>query len=153
QPKNRAAAPDPVDAAVKAKANELQGMLKPVSLKSPINGMVSMIHHLKGERILRGTPIVTITDPETRRIVGYVRQPVSEMPTTNDFVQIITRSLPRQLARGSIVRVGAQMEPINPALLSADTKRMEVGLPILVSVPPGVRLVPGEYVNLYIDKR
>jgi multidrug resistance efflux pump len=153
QPKNRAAAPDPVDAAVKAKANELQGMLKPVSLKSPINGMVSMIHHLKGERILRGTPIVTITDPETRRIVGYVRQPVSEMPTTNDFVQIITRSLPRQLARGSIVRVGAQMEPINPALLSADTKRMEVGLPILVSVPPGVRLVPGEFVNLYIDKR
>jgi len=142
---------DVVSAAVAAKAAELEMMLKPTTLKSPINGMVSMIHHLPGERILRGTAIVSITDPEIKRIVGYLRQPVLEVPTTNDFVQIITRTPVRQKGRGPILRVGAQMEPINPALLSADTKRMEVGLPILVGVPPGLRLLPGEYVNLYIE--
>jgi hypothetical protein len=30
---------------------------------------------------------------------------------------------------------------------------MEIGLPILVSVPPGIRLLPGEYVNLYIEPK
>lgn len=149
--KDRATVADPIDEAVKAKQRELELLLRPVTLNAPISGMISMIHHQPGERILRGNPVVTITDPETRRIVGYVRQPVSTVPTTNDFVRISTRSnLQRQEVNAPIIRVGAQLEPINPALLSADTKRMEVGLPILVSIPPGIRLLPGEYVNLVI---
>jgi multidrug resistance efflux pump len=139
------------DDAIEKKAKELELMLKPSTLRSPINGMVSMVHHVPGERILRGMPVVSISDPETRRIIGYVRQPVTVVPTTNDFVQITTRSNPRTVARGRVLRVGAQLEPINPALLAADSKRVEVGLPILVEIPPGIRLVPGEYVNLFID--
>jgi len=142
---------DPIDVALQAHAKQLEIMLRPVQLKAPINGMVSMIYHLPGERIVRGTPIITISDPETKHIVGYIRQPVPELPTTNDFAQVSTRSQPRQVFRGPILRVGAQMEPINPALLSPDTRRMEVGLGILVGVPPGIRLVPGEYVNLAIE--
>jgi multidrug resistance efflux pump len=151
QPKLRGNEVQPTDAAVLAKAKELEMMLKPVRLKAPISGMISMVHHLKGERILRGSPIVSISDPESRRIVGYIRQPVLEIPTTNDFVRIVTRTQPRKEGRAPILRVGSQLEPINPALLSVDTKRMEVGLPILVGVPDGLRLVPGEYVSLYIE--
>lgn len=145
--------PDPFAEAIAKKATELELMLKPSTLKSPINGMISMVHHVKGERILRGMPVVSISDPETKRIIGYIRQPVTEVPTTNDFVQITTRSQIRMVARGRILRVGAQFEPINPALLSPDSKRMEVGLPILVEVPPGIRLLPGEYVNLFVDHK
>ena len=126
-------------------------MLKPSQLKSPINGMVSMVHHVRNERILRGMPVVSISDPETRRIIAYVRQPVTRVPTTNDFAMISTRSQPRQTARGPILHVGAQLEPINPALLATDSKRVEVGLPIMVAVPDGIHLVPGEYINLVID--
>jgi multidrug resistance efflux pump len=143
--------PDPFADAVEKKARELEYMLKPSVLRAPISGMISQVLHIKGERILRGMPIVTINDPQTRRIIGYVRQPVTRVPTTNDSVTITTMSQHRQTARGQILRVGAQLEPINPALLAADTKRVEVGLPILVSVPPGIALVPGEYVNLVID--
>src|SRR5216117_1337240 len=53
---NTSQAQDPIAAAVDAKANELNLMLKPTALKSPITGMVSLVHHLPGERILRGTP-------------------------------------------------------------------------------------------------
>jgi multidrug resistance efflux pump len=137
--------------AIAKKATELELMLKPSTLKSPISGMVSMVHHVKGERILRGMPIVSISDPETRRIIGYVRQPVTVLPTTNDFVLISTRTQPPRLARGKVLRIGSQMEPINPALLAPDSKRLEVGLPILVEVPPSIRLVPGEYVNLVVE--
>jgi multidrug resistance efflux pump len=137
--------------AIEKKGRELELMLKPSKLHAPIAGMVSLVHHVQNERVLRGMPIVSISDPETKRIIGYIRQPVTEVPTTNDFVRITTRTQTRLSGRGPILRVGAQLEPINPALLAADTKRMEVGLPILVGVPPGVRLVPGEYVNLYIE--
>jgi len=43
------------------------------------------------------------------------------------------------------------METINPSLLAPDNKRIEIGLPILVSVPDGIRLLPGEHVNLFIE--
>jgi hypothetical protein len=141
----------PFAEALEKKGQELELMLRPTPLKAPINGMVSMVHHVKGERILRGEPLVSISDPETRRIIAYVRQPVTRVPTTNDFVIITSRSQPRQTARAPIIRVGAQMEPINPALLAADVKRMEVGLPLSAAVPDGLHLVPGEYVNLFIQ--
>ena len=150
-PKDLPDEPDPIDIALLAKARELQLMLEPTTLRAPIAGMISMVHHLPGERVLRGMPIVSISDPATKRIVGYVRQPVMQVPTTNDFVRIVTRSQPRQIAQGQILRVGSQMEPINPALVAPDNKRIEVGLPILVSVPPGIQLLPGEHVNLFIE--
>lgn len=137
--------------AIEKKGRELELMLQPSKLRAPINGMISMVHHVKGERILRGMPVISITDPETRRIIAYVRQPVTRVPTTNDFATITTRSQPRQTARSPILHVGAQLEPINPALLAADSKRVEVGLPIVVAVPDGIHLVPGEYINLIID--
>lgn len=149
--KGKTGEPDPFAEGIEKKAKELELMLKPSQLKSPIKGMVSMVHHVKGERILRGMPIVSVTDPETRRIIAYVRQPVTRVPTTNDFVTITTRSQPRQTARAQILNVGAQLETINPALLATDSKRVEVGLPIMVAVPDGIRLVPGEYINLVID--
>jgi len=142
---------DPFAEGVEKKAKELELMLKPSTLRAPISGMISMVHHVRGERILRGMPIVSINDPETRRIIAYVRQPVTRVPTTNDPVTITTRSQPRLTVRSQIVRVGAQLEPINPALLAADSKRMEVGLPLVVAIPEGIRLVPGEYIDLYID--
>src|SRR5262249_15406003 len=96
---------DPIDKAIEAKRLELEMMLRPVTLKSPISGMVSAIHHLAGERIVRGTTLVSISDPLTRRIVAYVRQPVTEVPSTNDSMRIITRSLPRQAGVGKVLRV------------------------------------------------
>ena len=137
--------------AIEKKGRELEFMLRPTPLTAPISGMVSMVHHVAGERILRGAPVVSVSDPETRRIIAYIRQPVTRVPTTNDFVMITSRSQPRQTARAPIIRVGAQMEPISPALLASDAKRMEVGLPLSAAVPEGLRLVPGEYVNLFIQ--
>ena len=137
--------------AYEAKAEELRLMLKPSTVRAPIAGMISMVHHFGGERVLRGMPIVTISEPQANNVIGYLRQPIVNKPLTNAVVQITTRSQPRIIALGHIVHVGAQLEPINPALLSVDTKRMEVGLPILISVPQGVKLTPGEFVDVSIE--
>jgi len=143
--------PNPFKEFIEKKAKELELLLKPSELRSPISGMVSMVHHVPGERILRGMPIVSVSDPESKRVIAYLRQPVNRIPTTNDFAVIMTRTQPRQTITAQILRVGAQFEPINPALLDTVSERVEVGLPILVNIPPGTRLLPGEYLNLSIQ--
>jgi hypothetical protein len=114
---------------------------------------VSAISKRPGEKVIRGEAILTITAPNSDRIVGYMRQPLGAIPTTNDTVQVRTRTLRRQVAEATIVRVGTQMEPIDPALLSADATRREVGLPFLINIPEGMHLVPGEFVDIAIRYR
>ncbi len=137
--------------AIEKKAKELELSVKPSVLRAPISGMVSMVHHVAGERIRRGTPIVSISDPVTKRVIAYVRQPVLRLPTTNDHARIMTRSQPRQTVSAEILRVGAHLEPISPALLATDSRRIEIGLPILVKIPDGIRLLPGEHLDLSIE--
>jgi hypothetical protein len=147
-------AKDPfVEEAIKAQQQKLSLLQKPVVLKSPIDGTVSTISKRPGEKVIRGEAILTITAPNSDRIVGYMRQPLGAIPTTNDTVQVRTRTMRRQVAEAAIVRVGTQMEAIDPALLSVDATRREVGLPFLISIPEGMHLVPGEFVDIAIRYR
>src|SRR6185436_2597931 len=131
--------------AIRAKEKELELTLKPSLLKAPFDGMVSVVHHQAGEKVLRGIPIITVSSPTATQIIGYVRQPIQRHPKIGDEVRVTIRTTPRAYAKGTILKIGAQLEPLNPALLSADTKRMEVGLPIVISLPPGLGLFPGEF--------
>lgn len=142
---------DPIEEAIKAKELELEMTMKPTVLKAPIDGVVGLVYRRAGEKVIRGEPILTISSSQSDRIVAYIRQPIPAiLPTTNDIVLVRTRSFKRQTADAQILKVGAQMEPINPALLSTDSNRLEVGLPILVSLPLGLRLLPGEFVDISI---
>lgn len=138
--------------AVQAQEKELELTLQPAKLKAPIDGLVSMIHHLAGEKIRRGEPIVTIASPIATNVIGYVRQPIQRHPQPGDKVRVTTRNSPRRSGTSQIFKVGAQLEPINQSLLSADTRRFEVGLPIVVALTPQLinelNLMPGEYVDI-----
>jgi len=142
---------DSVETAIKARIAELQESLKPVALKAPMTGIISTIYHRAGEKVVKGVAILTVTAPHSDRVVGYLRQPINVRPTTNDTVTVHTRSIKRQFVTGTIERVGSQMELINPALLSPDGNRVEVGLPILIRLPETMKLVPGEFVDLTIQ--
>ncbi len=136
--------------AIQAKEEELAQTLKPSQLRSPMDGVVSAIFRRTHERIVRGEPIVTVAATKAAHVVGYIRQPVNALPNVDDAVFIRTRSQKRQVAEGKIVKVGAQYELINPALLSTDSNRVEMGLPILVSLPQNLSVSPGEFVDLAI---
>jgi multidrug resistance efflux pump len=139
-------------AAIAAKEKELELTLKPATLKAPIDGLVSTIHHQAGEKIRRGEPIVTIASPNATNVIGYVRQPIQRRPQPGDKVRVTTRNSPRRSGTSQIYKVGAQLEPINQSLLSADTRRFEVGLPIVVALTPQLinelNLMPGEFVDI-----
>jgi len=134
---------DPIiQAAVKAKEDEVELTTKPALLKAPMDGVVSMIYRRSQEKVVKGEPIVTGSAPRAERIVGYIRQPVQIIPTTKDTVMVRTRTQKRQSGEAQILKVGAQFEAINPALLSLDSNRVEMGLPILISLPPGLTVPP-----------
>ena len=154
--KNFATVRDPVNdpivqEAIRAKEEQLSLTTKPAPLKAPMDGLVGIIFHHAQEKVVRGEPIITVSAPKADRIVGYIRQPVQIIPTTKDTVMVRTRTQRRQSGEGQILKVGAQFELIDPALLSADSKRTEMGLPILISLPPGLNVSPGEFVDLAIQ--
>lgn len=141
-----------IEKAIAAQTQVLKLAEAPRILVAPIAGRVSAIIKRAGEKVVRGEPILTISAPTSDRVIGYIRQPVNTVPTTNDLVKVRTRSQRRLIADCKIVHVGPSMEPINPALLSMDVQHAEMGLPILVALPSQVRLIPGEFVDLSIER-
>ena len=61
------------------------------------------------------------------------------------------RAAPIKSGSGRILEVGIQLEPIYTNLLINPSARSELGLPILVSLPPGLKLIPGEIVDLNLS--
>lgn len=140
-----------IEEVIRTKQDELRLLNQPVILKAPIDGVITGLYKRPGEKVVRGTLIATISTPKTSRVIGYLRQPIEKVPTTNDTVTITSRAHRRQSAKGQVVKIGVQLEPINPLLLSADASRIELGLPFYVSIPPEMRLIPGEFVDLKIE--
>jgi multidrug resistance efflux pump len=136
---------------IKAQREKLLQLSKPLPLTAPSDGKVSMVFKRAGERVMRGEPILSIIAPASDRVIGYIRQPLNVLPTTNDIAIIRTRTQKRTVIEGQIMEVGPSLIPLEPALLSADTRRREVGLPILIKLPPNAALTPGEFVDISIQ--
>ena len=128
-----------------------EAQLNPISLKAPMNGVVSKIYHRSGETVLAGDPIVSLSAASAQRIIGYMRQPLPFEPKVGDTVKIYTRRPHRQMADARILQVGVQMELVAaPMRIRGYGTAMERGLPILLNLPAGLEVHPGELVDLMI---
>jgi multidrug resistance efflux pump len=145
---------DPLRAAIAVQESKLhltEAELSPITLQAPIDGIVSTIFHRSGEAVVPGQPILAVATLNPVRIVAYARAPLIKEPKTGMVVEIRTRGLPQASAAGKIVEVGTQMEPVPPTLLGpvhfADT---ELGLPVDISLPPGLKIRAGEVVDVIL---
>jgi multidrug resistance efflux pump len=143
---------DPLRAAIAVQESKLrltEAELSPITLKAPVDGMVNMIYHRSGEAITAGEPIVAIATYNSVRIIGYLRPPIFDEPKLGTRVEVRTRGPRRQVGSASVVEVGAQLEPVAPALAGAfKVVNVELGLPISISLPPNLKIRPGELVDL-----
>ncbi len=121
----------------------------PVTLRAPISGMISSVAHQPGENALEGEAIVTINAAQADRVIGYLRQPYPIEPQIGMEVLMTTRERkPRRLA-GAVMQVGSQMEIITNALAQVRIGALvDSGLPVAISLPPGLNLRPGEIIDL-----
>ncbi|MCX8155987.1 MAG: hypothetical protein N3J91_06005 [Verrucomicrobiae bacterium] len=136
--------------AIEAKQEEIKALSAPLVIKAPMSGVVSAVYKRKGERVVRGDVIVMISSMEAERIVAYVRQPLNVKPKVGDMVEVRSRSQGRALAQAKVMKVGTQLEPINPAILPMAVQNgvMEYGLPMIITLPKGLALMPGEIVDI-----
>ena len=132
--------------------DQLRQLQKPILLRAPIDGKVTLVLHRTGERVVSGAPILGITSGHAERIVAYVRQPLNFHPKVGDILTVRTRTTRRRMSDAQIVKVGTQLESVNPMLLPLDRPRPELGLPIALTLPPELNLLPGEIVDLRFSR-
>jgi multidrug resistance efflux pump len=126
--------------------------LGPVTLVAPIDGVVSQIHRQPLEQIVEGEPLVTIQSPWSEYVVAYLRQPYPFDPVVGQRVLVTTRERRRREFASAISRVGAQVELITNVLAYVRQGALvDAGLPVVIPLPDGVLLRPGEIVDLRLD--
>jgi len=121
-----------------------------IQITAPIDGMISYINRQTGEFVMDGEPILSMNSMGSERIVGYLRQPYHFDPQVDMPVKVVTRSRQRQQFRSKIFQVGAQLENItNELAIIRPMTLVDMGLPVVVDVPKGVHLRPGELVDIH----
>jgi multidrug resistance efflux pump len=148
---------DSLRAAIAVQESKLhltEAELSPIVIRAAVDGMVDVVYHRVGEAITAGEPIVSIAPLNAVRIIGYVRPPVLQEPKAGDRVRVSTRGPLRETGMAKIIEVGNQFEALPPALqLPARLAATELGLPLSVSVPSGMKIRPGELVDLTLTAK
>jgi HlyD family secretion protein len=128
----------------------LEAQLRPVPLRAPITGLVEEVYRRNGEYLTAGEAVLSISAPRTETIVAYLRQPLAVQPAVGTPVEIRTRRRDKLTAAGEIVAIGPHMQEITPALRRPVAFRHDSGLPVKISLPPELGLLPGETVDIFL---
>lgn len=100
-----------------------------------------------GEVVLAGDPILVIAETEPREIVAYISsQQLSKVKETME-VQLIKNTEPAVIAASQITHLGPTME-LAPQQLWRNPGIPEWGRPILIRIPSGMKLLPGETIGI-----
>ncbi len=147
----------PLRAAIAVEESKLkltEAEMSPVILRAAVDGVVDAILHRPGEAVTAGEPIVTISPASAVRIIGYLRPPVLVEPKVGSRVEVRTRGPGRPGGSAQIVELGIQFEPLPLALqIPVRLANTELGLPVAITVPPGLKIRPGELVDLTLAPR
>ena len=142
-----------ISAAAAAQEKQLQALAEASRLRAPMDGFVSAILKRPGENALAGEPVLMIGALRASRIVAFARQPLHTALKVGDLVDVQLRRSPRTRVAARVLQVGSALEPIEPTLLplpSTSRRVAELGLPLLIEIPAGLTLAPGEAVNLSV---
>lgn len=138
-----------IDAAIEAQQQKFK-LDEETFLQAPIDGVVTRIYRNSGENILAGEPLIAVSSDRSENIVGYVRQPISFEPKPGDPIVVRSRrGHGLRVGEARVLKVGAQLELFTPSLrVRGLGNAQERGLPVLISLPQGMALYPGELVDL-----
>ncbi len=134
-----------------------------LELKAPIDGVVIPVQQRAnearlrrpGEKILRrpgevvtaGEPIFAIAEARPSEIIAYVGDRQLGQVEEKMLVELIKDREPPQIATSQITHVGPTME-LMPERLWLNPNIPQWGRPVVIGVPEGLELVPGEMVGI-----
>jgi hypothetical protein len=102
-----------------------------------------------GEAVLDGEPILTISAKEPDEILAYASREQSSRVRIGTEVEVIKETEPAQIARSRVVYLGPIME-VAPQRLWLVPDIPDWGRPMLIKIPTGMKLIPGEVVGIKV---
>lgn len=145
------------------RVEELSARRAALVLKSPIDGVVSQILRRPvrrtgegvvrqmlgraGEAVLEGDPILTVADSESSEIIAWVGGEHLSRVREGMVVELVKENKPAQIASSQVTYLGPIMEVI-PQQLWIVPDIPQWGRPMLIPIPPGLKLIPGETVGI-----
>jgi multidrug resistance efflux pump len=152
--------------AVAVQEKMLEGVLKrrePVVLKSPLDGVIiqvlgrprdialrrpgEVVIGREGEVVLAGEPILTIAETKPREIIAYAGLQQLGQVREGMAVQLVKTIEPAQIATSKVVHLGPTLERL-PESLWQTPNIAQWGHPMLIEIPPNLKLKPGEMVGI-----
>lgn len=100
-----------------------------------------------GEVVLAGAPILVVAETQPTELVAYIGQEQLAKVKETMAVQLIKSTEPVQIANSQVTRLGPTME-LMPQQLWRNPNIAQWGRPILIKIPPGLKLIPGEMVGI-----
>jgi multidrug resistance efflux pump len=140
----------PLDEAITVQERKIDGLAFDralLVLKSPIEGTVSFVYHNPGETVQPAEPILTILPARPSEIIAYLPEDRPLEITEGTVVDIVDLHNLRQPATARILNVTPSIEEI-PIRLRRNPSVPEWGQPLLVSIPPELKLLSGELVKI-----
>ena len=130
----------------------VRNQMVPITLEAPISGEVNYARHAR-EFVRAGEILLTINSPRADRIVAYLKQPLPFDPEVGMPMEVTTRSRTPQRFVTRIAQVGARMEVLTNAVAYLQPGTLvDMGLPVILPVPPDVQLRPGELVDIALSQ-
>jgi len=120
----------------------------PILIQSPISGEVQF-YRRAGEFVRAGEPILVVNSPRAERVIAYLKQPFPFEPVVGMPMEVITRSRQPKKFVTYIASVGARLEVLTNAIAFLQVGAVvDSGLPLILPVPPGADIHPGEIVDV-----
>lgn len=135
--------------AQEAAVREVQSRRQALVLRAPVRGRVATITRRPGESMLAGDPIMTIVGDTATRVMAYVNERMAPAAgfREGDTVELHSRTQPKVMARGTILKVGSHIEPY-PLRLLTNPLVPQHGLQVLVGDIPENVFRPGEALDV-----
>lgn len=118
---------------------QIQGNANDVVLRRPGEGIIRK----PGEVVAEGDPILVIAEASPQEILAFVSERQMNTVQPGMKVKLVRNHAPTQIVESQVTRLGPAVEQVIQRLWTSPDYP-EWGLPVLIKVPPEMKLAPGE---------
>ena len=126
---------------------EIQSRHAATVLRSPVTGQVSSILARRGQTVVPGELILTITDGTVTEILAYLDEADGHRARANTPVVVASLSRPEKVAESFVIRVAPDIELLPERMWRAPSEP-EYGRAIVIAAVPSLHLTPGELLDV-----
>jgi multidrug resistance efflux pump len=135
-----------------ARLEEIQVLRESLVLRSPVDGRISSVVGHRGQAILPGEPIVTVSERTIEAVVAYLSSEDGVDVSAQQTVRLVSLDRPGMMADSVVLRVSPGTDII-PQRLWSNPNVAVYGRAVVIAPQPSMGLTPGELVEVRFKSR